>query len=211
MYFQSQDSLSQDKLERLTLARQLALLSPPTINSVFALPVWAFAMLWITSGAFPSMGASPFMAAVLWFAGVCVVCALAYFIDRAYRQARLVDATFDPQAWMGRYTAALALLSSSWASLIWVFWIPGNQINQMALALFVIAGIMNGVVARINRFQCYLYGSGTAFLIMWLHFLVEKSDTASIFSIVLPLLFLAIVLILVAHSVSSFRRDTTHN
>jgi two-component system cell cycle sensor histidine kinase PleC len=179
-------------LERVVLERQLALFSKPMAVSVYGLPLWSLVVCWILSGAYPRMGSAPLVNIAGWFAIICVTCAIAFVTDIAYRRAKANPETFDAYQWMPRMTAALSLLSAAWASVIWLFWDPANEINQMVLVTFVVFGIMNGMVARMNRFEAYLAGSGTSFLILWLRCVTTNSGAAEIFSIVIPILFLVL-------------------
>lgn len=185
-------ALPRDTLERLVLERQLALFSKPMVISVYGLPLWSLVVCWIVSGAYPSMGTASLQKAALWLTIICVSCLIAFVTDIYYRRAREKAETFDAYQWMPRVTAVLSLLSAAWASVIWLFWIPDNENNQLALVAFVICGIMNGIVARMNRFQAYLAGSGTSFLIMWLRCVTTHSEASEIFSVVLPVLFVAL-------------------
>ena len=185
---------SDAEFERRLLDRQLLLLSAPTRGLVYALPVWAGAVCWINSGAFPALGASETLPSALWFVGIVVFVLISLVTDINCRRAREVAATFDPALWIWRSTVCATGTSVVWSSLVWVFWAEGNATNQMALTICVFCGIINGVISRMNRFQTYLLGTGAAFLVLWGRFLTETSDVASIFSILLPLWFLALTI-----------------
>ncbi|MEQ1753080.1 MAG: HAMP domain-containing sensor histidine kinase [Micropepsaceae bacterium] len=186
------DAIPKDTLERLILTRQLELISPPTLTTVFGLPIWALLVSWTASGAYPSMGVATFETCALWFCALLIVCILAYALDFAYRRARKETLTFDPGPWSRMYTAVLSLLSISWSSLIWVFWIPGNDKNHLVLTVFVICGIMNGIITRMQKFDCYIYGSGAAFALLWVRCLALDSEASVLVVVMVPPLFVAL-------------------
>jgi two-component system cell cycle sensor histidine kinase PleC len=179
-------------LERLVLERQLALFSKPMAVTVYGLPLWALIVCWMFSGAYPDMGIASAANIAAWYGVICLSCATAFMLDRAYRRAKANPETFDVYLWMPRFTAALTFMSIAWASIIWLFWEPSNVNNQMALVTFVIFGVMNGMVARMNRFETYLAGSSVSFLIIWLRCITTDSDAAGIFSIAMPMLFVVL-------------------
>ena len=185
-------ALPKATLERVVLERQLALFSKPMAITVYGLPMWSLIVCWMFSGAYPRMGIAPSANIAAWFCIICVSCATAFMLDRAYRRAKANPDTFDVYTWMPRVTAVLTFMSASWASVIWFFWDPANDINQMALVTFVIFGVMNGMVARMNRFEAYLAGSSTSFLIIWLRCVTTDSDPAQICSIAIPMLFVVL-------------------
>jgi two-component system cell cycle sensor histidine kinase PleC len=182
------------EFENRVIARQLVLLSAPTRGAIVGTPPWAAAVCWITSGAFPALGTAPLAPSLFWLATIIAGCLGALFVDRAYQRALKDEATFNPRYWVWRYTLALAVLSCTWASLIWVFWIEGNEINQLSLTILVFCGITNGIISRMNKFETFLVGSGLAVFILWAKFLTAQSDAASIFALLLPLWFLAMTL-----------------
>ena len=186
--------LANKEFEDRVIARQLVLLSAPTRGAIIGMPPWAAAVCWITSGAFPALGTAPLAPSLFWLAVIIAGCLGALLVDNAYRRALNDEATFDPRYWARRYTLVLAVLSSSWASLIWVFWIEGNEINQLSLTILVFCGITNGIISRMNKFETFLLGSGLAVFILWTKFLTAQSDAASIFSLLLPLWFMAMTL-----------------
>jgi two-component system cell cycle sensor histidine kinase PleC len=186
--------LMPDEFERRVLERQLVLLSTPTRGAIIGTPMWAAAVCWITSGAFPALGAANTLLSLGWLAAIIAVCLVALLVDRRYRSALADAATFDPKRWAWRYTSALALLSCTWAGLIWVFWQDGNPTNQLSLTVLVFCGITNGIISRMNKYETFLVGSGLAVLVLWLKFLTESSEVASIFALLLPLWFIAMAL-----------------
>ncbi|MEQ1864886.1 MAG: HAMP domain-containing sensor histidine kinase [Micropepsaceae bacterium] len=186
--------LANEEFENRVVARQLVLLSTPTRGAIIGMPLWAAAVCWITSGAFPALGTAPLAPSLYWLAMIIAGCLGALLVDNAYRRALNDEATFDPRYWARRYTLVLAVLSSSWASLIWVFWIEGNEINQLSLTILVFCGITNGIISRMNKFETFLLGSGLAVFILWSKFLTAQSDAASIFVLLLPLWFVAMTL-----------------
>lgn len=187
-----ESTLPKARLERIVLERQLALFSRPMTVTVYGLPVWSLIVCWMMSGTYPQMGSAPPTNIAAWFGLICLSCAIAFTFDRAYRKARNNPETFDVYTWMPRLTVVLTVMSAAWASVIWLFWDPANEINQMALVTFVIFGVMNGMVARINRFEAYLTGSGVSFLIIWLRCIITDSDAAQIFSYAMPMLFVVL-------------------
>ena len=182
-----------EEMERLILARQLELLSPPALVTLIGLPIWALIACGLVSGVFTTIGKVPVQMMATWFLLVIIACTVAYSVDSGFRKAKLDPATLDTKLWGQRYTGALLALSAAWASLIWWLWIPDNQINQMALTVFVICGIMNGIVSRLNKFDCFLYGTGSAFFILWLRHVTTFNETSIAFAAIIPLLFLALV------------------
>lgn len=183
-----------DKMERLILARQLELLSAPTLVTVIGMPVWALIACVFASGLFKTVGQAEMSLIVTWFGLIMMVCAGTYAVDRAYQKAKLEPETFDAELWGKRYSVSLAALSAVWASLIWWLWLPDNQINQIGLTVFVISGIMNGIVSRLNKFDCFMYGTGAAFFILWLRHATTLNETSLAFASFLPLLFVALLL-----------------
>ncbi|MDZ4740824.1 MAG: hypothetical protein SGJ03_13115 [Alphaproteobacteria bacterium] len=91
---------SDAEFERRLLDRQLLLLPAPTRGLVYALPVWAGAVCWINSGAFPALGASETLPSALWFVGIVVFVLISLVTDINCRRAREVAATFDPALWI---------------------------------------------------------------------------------------------------------------
>lgn len=187
-------AIAPEEFERRVLARQLELLSAPTRGAVIGTPVWGVAVVWITGGAFPALGEVPLASSLAWLATLIAVCLICLWVETGYHKARANAATFDPRAWAWRFTAALALLSSTWAALIWVFWVDGNPTNQLSMTIFVFCGITNGIISRMNKFETYLFGSGLAIFVLWLKFLTTSSDVASVCALLLPLWFVAMSL-----------------
>ena len=185
--------LSTDDFERRVVARQLELLSAPTRGAVIGTPLWAAVVCLIAAGAFPAMGAIPLEASLPWFGAVISVSLAVAGVEAAYQRASKF-ANYDPRVWVWRYTLALALLSVVWASLVWIFWIEDNSTNQLSLTLLVFCGLTNGIVARMNKFETFLVGSGLAILVLWAQFAVDTSEVAGIFFVLLPLWFVAMSL-----------------
>ncbi|MBP6011906.1 MAG: HAMP domain-containing histidine kinase [Alphaproteobacteria bacterium] len=186
-------TLLNDAFERRVLARQLELMSAPTRGAVIGTPLWAAAVCWILSGPFPAIGVAPLLPSLAWLGAVVGVCGGCLLMQRAYQRA-LTRASFDPYVWVWRYTGALALLSSVWASLAWVFWIDGNPTNQLSLTILVFCGITNGIIARMNKFETYLVGTGLAIFVLWSKFLTAESGVPTMFAALLPLWFVAMTL-----------------
>ena len=182
--------LSTDDFERRVVARQLELLSAPTRGAVIGTPLWAAVVCLIAAGAFPAMGTIPLEASLPWFGAVISVSLAVAGVEAAYQRASKF-ANYDPRVWVWRYTLALALLSVVWASLVWIFWIEDNSTNQLSLTLLVFCGLTNGIVARMNKFETFLVGSGLAILVLWAKFLTESSDVSQIFGVLLPIWFIA--------------------
>lgn len=198
--------LTKDDFERRVIARQLELLSAPTRGAVIGTPIWAAVVCWIVSGPFPALGAVPLAVSLVWFAAIIAVSLATALVDAGYRRASADPKNFDPRVWMWRYTSALAVLSATWASLVWVFWIEGNPTNQLSLTILVFCGITNGIISRMNKFETFLVGSGLAVFVLWAKFLMESSDVAQIFAVLLPFWFLAMSLNVRAAS-SQVRRN----
>ena len=186
--------LTPEEIERRILERQLVLFSTPTRGAIIGTPMWAAAVCWITSGAFPALGAANPLLSLGWLAAIIVVCLVALIVDRHYRRALATAVTFDPRPWAWRYTSALALLSCTWSALIWVFWQDGNPTNQLSLTVLVFCGITNGIISRMNKYETFLVGSGLAVLILWAKFLTDSSEVSSVFALLLPLWFIAMAL-----------------
>jgi two-component system cell cycle sensor histidine kinase PleC len=182
------------RLAREVAARQLELLTLPMVHSIYGLPVWALVVCWANSGAFPFMGETPVIWAAAWFGLICVTSLGARLVERAYRRDRASAATFDPMRWVPRCLAALTALSAAWGSLCWFFWVPGNDSNHLVLAILVLAGVMNGMVARMSWFESYLAGAGASFLILWTRCVTADSDATALVSTILPAIFLVLTL-----------------
>jgi two-component system cell cycle sensor histidine kinase PleC len=74
----------------------------------------------------------------------------------------------------------MTLLSSAWASICWFLWIPGNDINNLVLAILVLAGIMNGIIARMMWFSSYMAGAGVSFLMLIGRCATAESEVAEL-------------------------------
>jgi two-component system cell cycle sensor histidine kinase PleC len=96
--------------------------------------------------------------------------------------------------WVPRCLVALTALSSAWGSLCWFFWVPGNDSNHLVLAILVLAGVMNGMVARMSWFESYVAGTGASFLILWTRCVTADSEATGLVSTVLPVIFLVLTL-----------------
>lgn len=186
--------LTNAEFERRVTARQLVLMSAPTRGMIIGTPLWAVAVVWITSGAFPALGKAALLPALCWLAAIVATCLAAFIVDKVYNRALANPSTFDPTRWVWRYTMTLAVMSCTWASLIWVFWIDTNEVNQLSLTILVFCGVTNGIISRMNKFEAFLVGSGLAIFILWSRFLTASSDAAAIFTLLLPLWFLAMSL-----------------
>ncbi len=182
-------TLPRATIERQVLERQLALFSTPKRVTIFGLPVWATIVSWLLTGAYPVIGQVPASVGAAWVGTIIATCAVGFLVDNAYRREREKVETFDPHAWLPRVIGVMTLQSAAWASLIWLFWDPVNQTNQLTLIVFVLFGVMNGMVARINHFAAYLAGAGMSFGIMWLRCVTGDTDVAWIFTIALPMVF----------------------
>ncbi len=186
--------LPHDEFERRVLTRQLALVAAPARGAIVGTPLWALAVAWIMSGAFPVLGMAPLMPTLGWLGAIFAVCLGTLALDTAYRRAAALPAPIDPRAWLWAHASAFACLSALWASLVWVFWIDGNPSNQLTLAILVFCGIMNGIISRMNKFETFLIGSGLSVLVFWAKLFSETSDVANIFAVLLPVWFMAMSL-----------------
>ena len=179
-------------IERQVLERQLALFSSPLRVTIFGLPVWATIVSWLLTGTYPVIGVAPASVAVAWVGVIVVTSVAALLVDNAYRHARLRPDTFIPHRWLWYMIGVMSLQSAGWAALLWLFWDPLNQTNQLALIVFVMFGVMNGMVARINHFSAYLAAAGTSFGVIWLRCVTGETDIAWIFAIALPMVFVVL-------------------
>jgi two-component system cell cycle sensor histidine kinase PleC len=179
--------------ERRVLARQLELLSEPLRGVAVGSPLWAAAVCWLASGAFPALGTAPLYVSLPWLGAVAVGCAAMLLLDNAYRKAR-ERASFDTAVWMRRHTIVASALSALWASLIWVFWVDGNPTNQLSLVILVLCGITNGIISRMHRFETFLIGSGVGVLILWGKVATEVTEVPQIYTVLVPIWFVAMTL-----------------
>ncbi len=185
--------LTHEQFERRVLARQLELLAAPARGAVIGTPVWGAVVCWVLSGAVPLLGAAPLASSLIWLGLLIATCLVTLFLDNGYRKAR-TTATFEPTDWLWVLIGSFSLMSALWASLIWVFWIDGNPVNQLMLTILVLCGITNGIISRMHRFEVFLAGSGLAVVILWAKFLGETSAIAQIFAVLVPLWFVAVSL-----------------
>ena len=185
--------LTHEEFERRVLARQLELLAAPARGAVIGTPVWGAVVCFVLSGAVPLLGAAPPATSLTWLGLLIATCLVTLFLDNRYREVRAAP-TFDPSEWLWVLIGSFSFTSAVWASLIWVFWIDGNPVNQLMLTILVLCGITNGIISRMHRFEVFLAGSGLAVVILWAKFLGETSAISQIFSALVPLWFLAVAL-----------------
>ncbi len=186
--------LPHDEFERRVLTQQLALVAAPARWASIATPLWALAVAWIMSGAFPVLGAAAPQPTLAWLGAIFAVCLATFYMDSAYRRAVASPAPFDPRMWLWAHGAAFACLSALWASLVWVFWIDTNTSNQLTLAILAFCGITNGIISRMNKFETFLIGSGASVVVFWAKLATETADVPLIFAVLLPAWFLAMSL-----------------
>ncbi|MFM9865851.1 MAG: histidine kinase dimerization/phospho-acceptor domain-containing protein, partial [Micropepsaceae bacterium] len=177
--------------ERRVLTRQLALVAAPARGAIIGTPLWAAAVCWMMSGAVPEFGAVPLLPSLVWLGAIIAGALCSLFLDDAYRRAAAAPATLDPKFWLLVQSTAFAGLSALWASLSWVFWVENNSANQLMIALLVFAGITNGVVSRMSRFETFVIGSGCATFVFWLK-LMTVSQEVDVFTLLLPVWFVAL-------------------
>ncbi len=185
--------LPRDEFERRVLTRQLALVAAPARGAIIGAPLWAGVVCWIMSGAVPELGAAPLLPSLLWLGAIIAGALCSLLLDDAYRRAAAAPAALDPKYWLLIQSTAFAGLSALWASLSWVFWVEGNSSNQLMVAILIFAGIINGVVSRMSRFETFLIGSGCATLVFWLKLVTELHE-AGVFAMLLPVWFAALAL-----------------
>jgi two-component system cell cycle sensor histidine kinase PleC len=170
-----------DQTTRLATAvagRQMALLSKPMVQSAYGLPLWSLVICWAFAGDLPFLGQVAPVNFVTWFILVCLVSGIAIAAEGVYRADAAQPATFDAERWVPRTLTILAMLSSAWASVCWFFWIPGNEVNNLVLAILVLAGVMNGIVARMTWFSSYMAGAGISFLLLLARCATSDSEVA---------------------------------
>ncbi|MEQ1867617.1 MAG: HAMP domain-containing sensor histidine kinase, partial [Micropepsaceae bacterium] len=185
--------LPQEEFERRVLTRQLALVAAPARGAIIGTPLWAVVVCVIMSGVVPEFGAVPLLPSLVWLGAIIAGAFCSLLLDDAYRRAAAAPATLDPKFWLLIQSTAFASLSALWASLSWVFWVEGNSSNQLMVAILIFAGITNGVVSRMSRFETFLIGSGCATLVFWLK-LVSELQEAGVFAALVPVWFAALAM-----------------
>lgn len=180
------------RLATAVAGRQMELLSKPMVQSAYGLPLWALVTCWSFSGDLPYLGQVAPVNTITWFILVCLVSAIAIAVGETYRAEAERPQTFDAERWVPRTLAMMMLLSSAWASICWFLWIPGNDINNLVLAILVIAGIMNGIIARMMWFSSYMAGAGISFLLLIMRCATEESEVANLVAIIALALFVVV-------------------
>jgi signal transduction histidine kinase len=158
----------------------MELLSNPMVQSAYGLPLWALVICWAFSGDLPFLGQVAPANTISWFILICLVSAVAIAVGRTYSVEAERPHTFDAERWVPRTLAMMTLLSSAWASICWFLWIPGNDINNLVLAILVLAGIMNGIIARMMWFSSYMAGAGVSFLMLIGRCATAESEVAEL-------------------------------
>ena len=180
------------RLATAVAGRQMELLSKPMVQSAYGLPLWAMVICWSFSGDLPYLGQVAPVNTITWFMLVCLVSAIAIAVGETYRTEAERPKTFDAEKWVPRTLAMMSLLSSAWASICWFLWIPGNDINNLVLAILVFAGIMNGIIARMMWFSSYMAGAGISFLLLIIRCASDDSEIANLVAIIALALFVVV-------------------
>lgn len=184
-----------DQTTRLATAvagRQMELLSKPMLQSAYGLPLWALVICWSFSGALPFLGQVAPVNTITWFLLVCLVSGIAIALGNTYRAESERPETYDAARWIPRTLAMTALMSSTWSSICWFLWIPGNDINNLILAILVLAGVMNGVIARVMWFNSYMAGAAISFPLLIARCVMDGSDVSYLVAAISLLLFLIV-------------------
>ncbi len=138
----------------------------------------------IMSGLWPTLGHTDPLISIAWVLAQAVwsfgaLALLRYYLSHPARH--------PAQTWLSMQYANMVAHGLVWGSLVWVFWDPGNTVNQAILCILALGVIVAMFFLTAANFRLLCSSLATLTVTIWSAFLTHEGALAQVFSIVFPL------------------------
>jgi|CXWL01.1.fsa_nt_gi signal transduction histidine kinase len=136
------------------------------------------------SGLWPSLGNTDPLVSIAWVLTEFVwsfgaLALLRYYLSNPVRHPASV--------WLKAQYANMVSHGLVWGSLVWVFWDPGNTVNQAILCILALGVIVAMFFLTAANFRLLWTSMATLTVVVWSAFLTHEGALAQVFSFVFPL------------------------
>jgi two-component system, cell cycle sensor histidine kinase PleC len=134
-------------------------------------PGWAFVSIIPYMGFFPALGHVPPWHLVVAMGVHLFNSVLANVLYRQYRRN-----PNDAKTWFQKLTAFQSLVGVSWGLLLWLLWVDGNETNNIAVLVPIVAVLWVYAHTRVMHIAIYFTGMGPTAVLALARFLTASGD-----------------------------------
>jgi signal transduction histidine kinase len=145
---------------------------------------FACAIAFMMSDLWPALGSTSPWTAAAW-AGVQI--SWSFAMVSVWRFYKAHEAARPAQFWQNVMIASSVAYGLVWGSLVWVFWEPGNTVNQAVLCLVALGVMVATFFLTAMSFPVLCAGLSTLTLVIWAAFFVQGGTLADAFLVLFPL------------------------
>jgi signal transduction histidine kinase len=145
---------------------------------------FACAVAFMMSGIWPALGSTNPWLAAAW-AGVQAAWSVAMVL--IWRHYQTHEAARPAQFWQNVLIGTSIVYGFVWGGLVWVFWEPGNTVNQAVLCLVGLGVMVAAFFLTAMSFPVLCAGLSTLTLVFWAAFFVQGGTLADAFLVLFPL------------------------